>query len=164
MKTLFLLRHAKSSWKDESLPDFERPLTRRGRRAAETIGHYLRSHEILPELVLSSPALRARETLDRMIKAARLSTEVRFDQRIYGATAMRLAEVVADIENDRKVALIVGHNPGIEELLLFFTGQAEQVPTGGLAKVVTKTTKWAAVGDKRASLEWLVRPKELGKD
>jgi phosphohistidine phosphatase len=161
VRTLFLLRHAKSSWKDESLLDLERPLTRRGKRAAETVGQYLKSKAAIPELVLSSPALRARETLRLVMKAARWTTEVRYDQRIYGAGAMRLAEIIAEIDTDRKVALIVGHNPGIEELLFLLTGEMKQMPTGSVAKIVIKTPKWATAVDKRASLEWLVKPGEL---
>lgn len=162
MKTLFLLRHAKSSWRDESLPDFERPLNRRGKRAAETLGSYLKTNEILIELILSSPAVRARETVERMLKAAKLSTEVRYDQRIYGAGAVRLAEIVSQIESERKAVMIVGHNPGVEELLSFLTGNAVQVPTGALAKLTCKTTKWTAfAGEGKVTLEWLVSPREL---
>src|SRR2546423_6386227 len=111
MKTLFLLRHAKSSWKDESLPDFERPLNRRGKEASEQIGRYMKKELIAPELILSSPAVRARETVERVSKAAKLNVEVRFDQRIYEAGGLRLLEVVSQIENERKTVLLVGHNP-----------------------------------------------------
>ena len=161
MKTLFLLRHAKSSWKDETLADFERPLNRRGRGAAETMGNYFKTEGIVPELILCSPAVRARETLDLVAKAAKWSTEVRYDQRIYEASGMRLAEVVSQIDNDRKVAMLVGHNPGLEDLLLLFTGNTETMPTGAIAKLLLKTTKWATAVDKRATLDWLVRPKDL---
>lgn len=161
MKTIFLLRHAKSSWKDQSLPDFERPLNRRGRQAAETIGRYLRAKEIVPDLVLSSTAVRARETIEIVVKTAKWRTEVRYDERIYEAGAMRLLEIVSQIENDRKTVLVVGHNPGMEEFLQLLSGKIEQIPTGGLAKLVLKTSKWLAVLDKKASLEWLIRPREV---
>ena len=162
MKTLFLLRHAKSSGKDESLLDFERPLNRRGKRAAETLGQYLRANEIRVELILSSTAVMARETVERMVKAAKLSTEVRYDQRIYGASVDRLAEVVSQIENARKVVMVVGHNPGVEELLSFLTGKIEPVPTGALAKLCGRATKWNALaGEHKATLEWLRKPSEL---
>ena len=162
MKTLFLLRHAKSSGKDESLPDFERPLNRRGKQAAETIGQYLRTNEIRVELILSSTAVMARETVERTVKAAKLSTEVRYDQRIYGASVDRLAEVVSQIENARTVVMVVGHNPGMEELLSFLTGQIVQVPTGALAKISSSATKWNALADgQKATLEWLMKPREL---
>ncbi len=161
MKTLFLLRHAKSSWKDESLPDFERPLNRRGKQAAERIGRYLKHEEIVPELVLSSPALRARETIERVAKAAKWTPEVLFDQRIYEAGGLRLLEVVSQIENERKTALLVGHNPGIEELLMLLTGESKKVPTGALMQIDLKTSKWSTAADKRARLAWLIKPRKL---
>ena len=161
MKTLFLLRHAKSSWKDETLPDFERPLNRRGKRAAETMGRYFKTSAIVPELILCSPAERTRETLNLLLKASRWATEVRYDQRIYEASAQRLAEVVSQIDNDRKVAMLVGHNPGLEDLLLLFTGTTEVMPAGAIAKLQLKTTKWATAFEKRATLDWLIRPNDL---
>jgi len=164
MKTLFLLRHAKSSWKDETLADFERPLNRRGKHAAETMGEYLKAKGVVPELILCSPAVRARETLALVTKAAKWATEVRYDQRIYEASGLRLAEVMAQIENDRKLVMMVGHNPGMEELLFLLTGNSETVATGTVAKVLLKSTKWATAADKRATLDWLVKPKELEND
>jgi phosphohistidine phosphatase len=161
VKILFLLRHAKSSWKDQSLPDFERPLNRRGKNAAETMGRYLKRELIVPELVLSSPALRARETIERVAKAAKWSPEIRFDQRIYEAGGLRLLDVVSQIENERKSALLVGHNPGIQELLMLLTGESKRVPTAALIKVELKTSKWLNAADKRAKLAWLIKPKDL---
>lgn len=161
MKTLFLLRHAKSSWKDESLPDFERPLNRRGKEAAEKIGRYLKHEGIVPELVLSSPAVRARETIERVAKAAKWAPEIRFDQRIYEAGGLRLLEVVAQIENERKAALLVGHNPGIEELLMLLAGESKKIPTGTLLKLELKSSKWANAADKRAKLTWRIKPRDL---
>ena len=162
MKTLFLLRHAKSSWKDESLPDFERPLNRRGKHAAERIGRYLKHEAIVPELVLSSPALRARETIERVAKAAKWTPEILFDQRIYEAGGLRLLDVVSQIENERKTALLVGHNPGIQELLMLLTGESKKVPTAALLKIELKSSKWSTAADKRAKLAWLVKPRDLG--
>ena len=161
MKTLFLLRHAKSSWKDESLPDFERPLNRRGKHAAERIGRYLKHEAIVPELVLSSPALRARETIERVAKAAKWTPEILFDQRIYEAGGLRLLDVVSQIENERKTALLVGHNPGIQELLMLLTGESKKVPTAALLKIELKSSKWSTAADKRAKLAWLVKPRDL---
>ena len=161
MKTLFLLRHAKSSWKDETLADFERPLNRRGKRAAETMGNYFKSKAIVPELIVCSPAVRARETLELVSHAAKWATEVRYDQRIYEASGLRLAEVVSQIDSDRKSAMLVGHNPGMEELLFLLTAERVEIPTGTVAKIEIKASKWVHSADKRASLEWLVKPREL---
>jgi len=161
MKTLFLLRHAKSSWHDQTLADFERPLNGRGRRAAELMGHYLKTDSILPELVLSSPAVRARETLDLVTRAAEWSTEVRYDQRIYEASDIRLAEVVTEIDDERNVAMLVGHNPGLEQLLLRLTGETVEMSTATLAKVAFEITEWTNAIDKRGTLESLVKPGDL---
>jgi len=143
------------------MADFERPLNRRGKRAAETIGQYFKTSAIVPELILCSPAERTRQTVELLLKNARWSTEVRYDQRIYEASAERLVEVVSQIDNDRKVAMLVGHNPGLEDLLLLFTGNTEVMQTGAIAKLLLKTTKWATAIEKRATLDWLVRPKDL---
>lgn len=163
MKTLYLLRHAKSSWKDEALLDIERPLNARGRKAAETVGSYLKREGITPDLVLSSSAVRARETTEIVLKAARLRTDLRFDERIYEASPQRLLEVVAQIEKDKEAVLLVGHNPGIEEVIKLLTGELETMPTASLAKVALKGSEWTGAGDKGATLEWIVRPRELEK-
>ena len=164
MKILFLLRHAKSSWKDQSLPDFERPLNRRGKQAAEKLGRYLKRELIAPELVLSSPALRARDTIERVAKAAQWNVEIRFDQRIFEAGGLRLLEVISQIENEVKTVLLVGHNPGVEELLMLLTGESKKVPTATLIKLELRSSKWATAADKRAKLAWLIKPRKLDAD
>ena len=161
MKTLILLRHAKSSWKDESLPDFERPLNRRGKEASDLVGGYLKKQLIVPDLVLSSPAIRARETVERVAKKAGWTTEIRFDPRIYEGGGLGLLEVISQIENDRETALIIGHNPGLEELLMLLTGEDKRLPTAALAQVEIKAAKWATAGDKRARLVWLIKARKL---
>lgn len=163
MKTLFLLRHAKSSGANSALADFDRPLNGRGKRAAEAIGRFMRKQEMSPDLVLSSPAVRARETIGIVIKATKLPAEVRYDQRIYEAGPLRLLEVISEIEEKRSEVLVVGHNPGMEELLQLFTGRIERMATGTLAKIDLKTTKWSKAADHRGNLAWLVRPKELAE-
>lgn len=163
MKTLYLLRHAKSSWKDETLADIERPLNGRGRKASQTIGGFLKKQKVIPDLVLSSSAVRARQTTDLVMEAANLSSELRFDERIYEASAQKLLEVVKQIEKGKKNVLLVGHNPGLEEFLELLTGSAETMPTGTLSKVILRASSWAAVSDEGGTLEWIVRPKELPK-
>ena len=161
MRTLYLLRHAKSSWKDESLLDIERPLAGRGRRACETIGELIRSEQMEFDLLLSSTAVRARETIERVRQQAKLRTELRFDERIYEATPSRLVEVISQIENDRKSVLLIGHNPGFEELLQLLTEEEQRMPTACLTKIRLRISKWSEVGENQGTLEWIVRPKEL---
>ena len=161
MRTLYLLRHAKSSWKETNLADFDRPLNGRGRKASETVGSFLKDKEINLDLVVSSPAVRARQTIELVLRAAKMKPELRLDERIYEATTERLLEVVSQLENEHKAVLLVGHNPGMQELLSLLTGQSEDYPTAALTKVAFKNLKWAEVGSKKGSLEWIVKPKEL---
>lgn len=95
MRTLYLLRHAKSSWNDSSLRDFERPLKERGREAAELIGKHLASEKLRDLLVVCSPAVRARETAEIVLKSSGLRAEERFDERIYEASLRDLLQVVS---------------------------------------------------------------------
>lgn len=163
MKTLYLLRHAKSSWKDETLPDIERPLKGRGRKAAQKVGGFLKKEKIIPDLVLCSSAVRARQTAEIVMETAKLGTDLRFDERIYEAGPQRLLEVVRQIEKSKKTVLLVGHNPGLEEFLELLTGNVETMSTGTLSKIVLDASNWAAVGDRVGTLEWIVKPKELKK-
>lgn len=164
MKTLYLLRHGKSSWKDEALADVERPLNGRGRRSSQAVGAFLKREKIIPDLVLSSSAIRARQTADIVMEAAKLRTDLRFDERIYEAGAQRLLEVVRQIEKSEKSVLLVGHNPGLEEFLKMLTDADETMPTGTLSKIAIRASNWADIGDKGATLEWIIKPKQLQKN
>ncbi|MGI8733590.1 MAG: SixA phosphatase family protein [Pyrinomonadaceae bacterium] len=161
MKTLLLMRHAKAAAAISSLADFDRPLTDEGRRAAELIGELILRRKVMTDLALSSPALRARETIDIVMKAARLHPELRYDQRIYEAGPLGLLEVIHEIEEDRNRVLLVGHNPGIEELLEMLIGRVEHLATGTLAKIDFEANKWSEAGGRKGNLDWLVQPKEL---
>ena len=163
MKKLLLLRHAKSSWEDSSLPDFERPLNERGRRAAPLVGKYMREQGLRPDVVLCSPAKRTRETIALVLKAAGIETEIRYDERIYEASAMQLIEIISQIEDEKSVAMLVGHNPGMENLLERLTGTAERMPTAAFARVSLNCDEWREAATKGGSLEWLVKAKELAK-
>jgi phosphohistidine phosphatase len=127
------------------------------------IGGFIRRQKLIPDLLLSSPAVRARETIEIIMKTARLQTELRFDQRIYEASAVRLLEVISQIEEEKSEVLLVGHNPGMEELLQVLTDKVERMNTGTLAKISIGNTKWCKALEKKGSLDWLVRPKELDK-
>ena len=161
MRTLYLLRHAKSSWKDPSQADFERPLANRGRKACEIVARLIQDRGLEFDLVLCSTAIRARETIELVSKYAKLRTELRFDERIYEVTVAQLLEIVSQLENDRKSVLLVGHNPGFEELLQVFSGADHRFPTASLAKIKLKISTWSDPFDRKTSLEWLARPKEL---
>ncbi|HEY0384629.1 MAG TPA: histidine phosphatase family protein [Pyrinomonadaceae bacterium] len=163
MKTLFLLRHAKSSWQNESLPDFERPLNERGRSAAPLIGKFMRQHKLRPDLILCSPAERARQTIALVSAAAAFKAELRYDERIYAASAARLFAVVSQIDESAGSVLLVGHNPGLEELLEALTGEVRHLPTAALAHMTLNVERWAGACEQTGELVRLVKPKELAR-
>src|SRR5215203_1269828 len=158
MKTLYILRHARSSWNDASLRDFDRPLNDRGREAAEHIGKRLASEKLNAPLVVCSPALRTRQTAEIVLNSSKLRVEERFDERIYEASLRDLTVVVSEIPDEKEVAILIGHNPGLEELLVFLTGETRRMPTCALAKITLDVASWRDV--KTGRLEWCITPKE----
>jgi phosphohistidine phosphatase len=161
MKTLLLLRHAKSSWKDSDVRDFDRPLNQRGLKAAPAIGRLIKKRKLQPDLLLSSPAERARQTTQLVIEAAGLKTELRYDERIYEASVARLLGLVSELDDEAGTIMLVGHNPGFEELLEMLTGEAHKLPTAALACIELNIEKWNKVRAGAGRLEWLVKAKEL---
>lgn len=155
------MRHAKSSWGDPSLADFERPLNERGRKAAPLVGRFMRRQRLRPDLVLSSPAERARQTAALVIESAGLAAPLRYDERIYEATPARLAEVVSQVAEAVGELLVVGHNPGLAGLLELLAGESRHMPTAALARVVLDVEKWGRLRAGVGRVELFVRPKDL---
>lgn len=164
MKTLYLLRHAKSSWKDATLKDFERPLNKRGLKDIKVIGRFMRAKKISPALVISSPAERARETAELLLKALPAKLELRFDERIYEASSERLLEVVSQIEDACDSVLLVGHNPGLGDLTGRLIGTHSHLPTATLVSIELPVEKWNKVRSKLGVLKFLATPKSVGND
>jgi phosphohistidine phosphatase len=161
MKTLLLLRHAKSSRDSPSLQDFDRPLNERGKKDAPLIGKYTRKQKIQADLAVSSPAERARQTAELVLKSAGLKVELRFDKRIYEASLRRLLNVISQVEDTVNTVIMVGHNPGFEELFEALTGEARDLPTASLACIELHVENWSKVRTAVGDLKWLVTPKEL---
>ena len=160
-RTLYLLRHAKSSWKDASLRDFNRPLKARGRDAAKQIGKRLASEKPQPVLVVCSPAARTRETAHIVLKHSNLKAGVTFEKRIYEASLRDLLQVVSDIPDDKQVVMMIGHNPGFEELVAYLSGEHLHLTTCALAKIKLGVASWKDVKAGEGTLQWFITPKEL---
>ena len=163
MKTLFVLRHAKSSWDDSSLADFDRPLNDRGKKAAPLMGRIMAERDLVPEVIFSSPAVRARETASLVKKAGKLDAEILFEERIYEASPQTLKHVVAGIDDAFRSAMIVGHNPGMEGFIRLLTGRLEAMPTAALAIIDLDIARWEDLDPDRGTLRQLIRPKDEGK-
>ena len=167
MKRLFLLRHAKSSRKDSSLPDHDRPLAGRGRRAARAMAGYIREHDIEPALVLCSSATRARETLDGIASGLGGSPEVRIESELYEFSASPLLARLQRIPDAVPSAMLIGHNPAIEQLALdlarggpALADLASKYPTGALATLEFPGS-WSEVDADRGGLVGFVKPRDL---
>ena len=146
------------------MPDFDRPLKDRGRKAAKRVGQHLRREKLSDPLVLCSPAMRTRETADIVLKHANLRVEVRFEEHIYEASLRVLVQIVSEIPDDKQVAIMIGHNPGFEELLAYLTGEGRRMPTAALAKISFDVESWKDIKEDQGTLEWFITPKELGEE
>ena len=161
MKTLFLLRHAKSSWKDDNLDDIDRPLKKRGLGDAQMIGKVIRQKEISFDQIVSSPAERAKQTTQLVAMSAGSQAEIKYDERIYEAGMRRLLTLISRLDNAANSVLLVGHNPGFEELLKTLTGEAHSMPTAALAGIEFELDDWSQVKARTGKLTLLLTPREL---
>jgi phosphohistidine phosphatase len=160
MKTLYILRHAKSSWADPDMSDFDRPLNERGEKAAPFMGKLMDRLGLEPYLILSSPAKRAQQTARLVKKAGNFDAELRFEHRIYQASPQTLRQVVTEIDDAYPSAMIVGHNPGIEDFVRFLTGSLQPFPTAALAVIELETNSWLTMTEGSGNIQHLYRPRE----
>lgn len=160
-KQLLILRHAKSSWSDPHCDDHDRPLNRRGQRAAPRMGRLLLDEGFVPDAILSSTATRARDTAIAVARACGYQGEVRLTTHLYLAAPREYMECIALTPPDVRRLLLVGHNPGMERLLKLLTGADETMPTAALAVVDTDVDDWHDVQPGGARLAAIWRPKEL---
>lgn len=171
MKTLYLLRHAKSSWDDPSLADHDRPLARRGREAAPRMAVWLRAHAKRPELVLCSTAERARETWTLIAPELLPTPEVQLRRDVYDADAADLTRLIRAAPDAIETLMLVGHNPAMEEAADELAGGGEakplatmraKYPTAAVAELAFDLDAWSEVGPGTGTLTRFVRPKDLG--
>lgn len=167
-RTLLILRHAKSDRDGDAIDDFARPLSARGRRDAPRMGRWLRAHGLRPDLVLSSPALRARQTTEAVLEALELPQErLRYDDRLYLAGVDTLLAVITECPARTGMLLLVGHNPGLEELLERLGAEspprnaAGKLLTAGALARLSMRQVWKNPVPHGAALIDLVRPREL---
>ncbi len=160
MKTLFIMRHAKSSWNDPALADFDRPLNERGMAAGMFMGELMASIVLLPDLIVSSPAKRAMRTALMVKESSGSNSPIQFDERIYEASPQTLRTVVSQIQDKFASMLLVGHNPGMEGLVHDLTGRLEPMPTAALAVIGIDIKSWMEVSKGIGVLNAVYRPKD----
>ncbi len=171
MKKLILFRHAKSDWHDPVPRDFDRPLNGKGRRAARAIGQHARAIGIIFDRVVASPAVRVTETLDEFAAGYGKMPDAGFDRRIYLASAQTLLEVVQDADDQAGSVLLVGHNPGLEDLVFLLVPEGgdddareqveEKYPTASIAEITLAVDHWADAESGSGTLDRFTRPRDL---
>jgi phosphohistidine phosphatase len=148
MKTLLLLRHAKSSWKDDSLSDHDRPLNRRGQRAAPEVGKRLRDEDLIPDAILSSTARRAHQTAEAVIDESGFTAELQLFAQLYEGGPEAYLDALRDLPVSVECALVVGHNPDLEELVYLLSGESVRMPTAALAHLRLDIQAWQDLNDE----------------
>ena len=171
MKTLTLLRHAKSGWDDPVARDFDRALNARGIRGAQTVGRHMRSLGLKFDYVVSSPAVRCIDTLDGLWEGFGSTLHPNWDRRIYLASGVTLLDVLNDTPDSAGAVLMCGHNPGLEDLILMLVPDSadnplrdeveEKFPTASFAEIGFEVDRWAQVKSGSGRLLRFVRPRDL---
>jgi len=142
MKTLLILRHAKSSWDEPGLADIERPLNKRGKNDAPRIGTLIKEVDLIPDVILSSPAVRAMKTAESVADACGYEGNIEIEEDFYPGSPGDYLEALNNLSDDPMRVMVVGHNPGLEELLNELTGETEPLPTAALAQVNLPIQHW----------------------
>jgi phosphohistidine phosphatase len=142
-KTLLLMRHGKSSWKDKKIPDRERPLKKRGKAASAEIGKILRENELIPQAILSSPALRASETAEIVVKESGFPGKVTFIDSFYMAEPDVYIDYLKGLDDSLERVMIVSHNPGLEAFMQLLDGRLEALPTGSMVYLCLNINHWS---------------------
>lgn len=172
MKSLTILRHAKSGWDATVERDFDRPINQRGRRGADLIGQWTRRQSFPIDHIIASPAVRVTQTLELFVPAAGLdAVTVGFDRRIYLASAATLIDVIRETGAEVQHLLITGHNPGLEDLILMLVPPSaddslrnkvdEKLPTAALARLEIDISDWNALDSGMARFADFIRPRDL---
>lgn len=171
MKILGLFRHAKSDWQDPRARDFDRPLNARGRKGAAIMGRYVRTQGVKWERMIASPAIRCAETIEIAAEASGRPVAANWDRRIYLASGVTLTDLLREQAGDPASILMVGHNPGLEDLIFDLVPDdgtsplrdvvEEKFPTASFAVLELAIDRWADLKDNCARLVHLTRPRDL---
>lgn len=162
MKTLYLIRHAKSDRSDETLSDYDRPLSKRGMKDAPLMGSHLADKGIHPDLIISSPALRAKTTALTIAEALSYSPDaIRFEHDLYACDAQTILSLIRGVSDDIDTLFVFGHNPEFTECANLITGgDIDNIPTCGVVEMRLITDNWKSIGENSAELRRFEFPKK----
>jgi phosphohistidine phosphatase len=163
MKTLFIVRHAKSSWEDISVGDFDRPLNERGKKDAPRMGKRLKEKEIHPELMLTSPAKRAFSTCEKIAKILGYTLDkIKTDRRLYHASEEEIVTILSNLKDKCDSVMIFGHNPGLTEFVNTITDGSngiDNIPTCGVIALTLPIDSWSELGKAKGKMLFFDYPK-----
>src|SRR5574344_281420 len=162
MKELILIRHAKSSWKDSSLKDFDRPLNKRGEKNAPKMAKILRKLVKTPDLIISSPSKRTKQTLNYFVDEFNYKNKIIFEDSIYEAPYSNILKIIQNINKKYNIVFLICHNPGLNDLVDFLLENFdENIPTIGLVKINFNVNSWDKIEKNSGNLEFFKYPKML---
>lgn len=163
MKKLYIIRHAKSSWKDFTLSDFDRPLNKRGKLNAPFMGKVLKDKKIKPDIIISSPALRAKTTAKAIAKEISFSKNIIFDKNIYETSIDIVHNIIVNINDENSILFLVGHNPTLNMLAESYVGFYENISTSGVVEIEFNCDSWKDISIKNGKLISFDYPKRYIK-
>lgn len=163
-KKVLLMRHAKSSWKNPKLSDFDRPLNKRGKRDAPRMGRYLKELQLVPDQIFCSPAVRAKSTIYHVIQELDLpESAVKWDQNLYFHGTGAYIEAIRNSKDSSEIVMTVGHNPMTEDVIYALSDNTSDTPikTATIACFEFETDSWKNIRFDQKALKWIVGPKDL---
>lgn len=164
MKNLLLMRHAKSSWKDEKLKDHERPLKKRGFKDTKLIAKEIKKNNLVPDLILASTAQRVKETVETFVETIDFKNELIYSDKLYMGEPQDFIKILKKQANDFDTVMIVAHNPGLETYLQIVDGEIEAMPTAALGHLVLAIDSWEEISlESMGKLTGFWTPKQLKK-
>ncbi len=162
MKTILLMRHAKSSWEGKNQDDWERPLSKRGKKNAQRVGELLKKEKLVPDLIFASSAVRARETAEIVMEEMKYRADFCSVYRLYLAEVDVYVNEIRKIPDDVQMMLVIGHSPSLDSILQMATGKVETLPTSAVAQLTVPIDSWKDFSlETQGELGNLWRPKDL---
>jgi len=162
MKTLLLMRHAKSSWGNSALSDHDRPLNKRGERACRLMGSFLSEQGLIPNRIICSTAVRARKTVEGLLETLPFADDIDYTRDLYHADVDTMLEQLQSLPDDIEISMLVGHNPGMDDFLDLICDEQDHMPTAAIAEIEFDIDSWRKLSHKRsAELKNLWKPKEI---
>ena len=159
-KTLYIIRHAKSSWKDLSLDDFDRTLNKRGKSDAPLMGIRLEEQNVLPDLIISSSAKRTKKTAKIIAKILKYKNDIIYTRELYESSVDAMHSILVEINDENNTVFLVGHNTGINGFVQEYINLQENVPTSGIVEIEFDCDKWSEISTTNAKLISFDYPKK----